>query len=63
MCIIEALERRDTEMADRLVRQHSLDLAAHVDSTAISSIETGPTGRRDPSAGRRGRAAMVKTIE
>ena len=31
MRIIEALERRDTEVADRLVRQHSLDLAAHVD--------------------------------
>ena len=31
MEIIEALERRDTELAERLVRQHSLDLAAHVD--------------------------------
>ena len=31
MRIIEALERRDTEVAERLVRQHSLDLAAHVD--------------------------------
>lgn len=31
MRIIEALERRDTEAAERLVRQHSLDLAAHVD--------------------------------
>jgi DNA-binding GntR family transcriptional regulator len=30
MRIIEALERRDTELAERLVRQHSLDLAAHV---------------------------------
>ena len=29
--MIEALERRDTELAERLVRQHSLDLAAHVD--------------------------------
>jgi DNA-binding GntR family transcriptional regulator len=32
MRIIEALERRDTELAERLVRQHSLDLAAHVDT-------------------------------
>ena len=32
MAIIEALERRDTELAERLVRQHSLDLAAHVES-------------------------------
>ena len=31
MRIIEALECRDTERAERLVRQHSLDLAAHVD--------------------------------
>jgi DNA-binding GntR family transcriptional regulator len=31
MRIIEALECRDTELAERLVRQHSLDLAAHVD--------------------------------
>jgi DNA-binding GntR family transcriptional regulator len=31
MKIIEALERRDTELAERLVRQHSLDLAAHVE--------------------------------
>jgi DNA-binding GntR family transcriptional regulator len=30
MRIIEALERRDTELAERLTRQHSLDLAAHV---------------------------------
>jgi DNA-binding GntR family transcriptional regulator len=29
--IIEALERRDTESAERLSRQHTLDLAAHVD--------------------------------
>ena len=31
MSIIEALEKRDTELAERLVRQHSLDLAAHVE--------------------------------
>ena len=31
MRIIEALERRDTELAERLVRQHSLDLASHVE--------------------------------
>jgi DNA-binding GntR family transcriptional regulator len=29
--IIEALERRDTELAERLARQHTLDLAVHVD--------------------------------
>src|SRR5450432_1798797 len=31
MRIIEALEQRNTELAERLVRQHSLDLAAHVE--------------------------------
>jgi DNA-binding GntR family transcriptional regulator len=31
MRIIEALERRDTELAERLVREHSLDLAAFVE--------------------------------
>ncbi|HVF65601.1 MAG TPA: GntR family transcriptional regulator [Casimicrobiaceae bacterium] len=31
MGIIEALEKRDTELAERLVRRHSLDLAAHVE--------------------------------
>jgi DNA-binding GntR family transcriptional regulator len=31
MKIIEALERRDTELAEKLSRQHTLDLAAHVE--------------------------------
>lgn len=31
MHIIEALERRDTELAERLARDHTLGLAAHVD--------------------------------
>jgi DNA-binding GntR family transcriptional regulator len=30
--IIEALEKRDTELAERLARQHTLDLAAHVET-------------------------------
>jgi DNA-binding GntR family transcriptional regulator len=34
MHIIEALEARDTDLAERLVRQHSLDLAAHVEKNA-----------------------------
>jgi DNA-binding GntR family transcriptional regulator len=29
--IIEALEKRDTELAENLTRQHTLDLAAHVE--------------------------------
>ncbi len=32
MNIIEALERRNAELAERLVRQHTLDLAAHVET-------------------------------
>ncbi len=31
MHIIEALERRDTDLAERLVRDHTLNLAAHVE--------------------------------
>jgi DNA-binding GntR family transcriptional regulator len=31
LAIIEALEQRDTERAERLVRRHTLDLAAHVE--------------------------------
>ena len=31
--IIQALERRDTELAEKLVRKHTLDLAAHVERT------------------------------
>lgn len=31
MNIIKALERRDTELAERLVREHTLNLAAHVE--------------------------------
>ncbi len=31
MHILAALERRDTELAERLTRQHTLDLAAHVE--------------------------------
>ncbi len=34
MNIIEALERRDTRLAERLVRRHTLDLAAHVEKNA-----------------------------
>jgi DNA-binding GntR family transcriptional regulator len=32
MRIIEALEKRDTELVERLVKQHSLDLAAFVEA-------------------------------
>ncbi len=32
--IIEALEKRDTELAEKLVRQHSLNLAEYVEKHA-----------------------------
>ena len=31
MHIIEALEKRDTELAERLVREHTFNLGAHVE--------------------------------
>jgi DNA-binding GntR family transcriptional regulator len=34
MHIIEALERRDADLAERLVREHTFGLASHVDMTA-----------------------------
>jgi len=37
MHIIEALEARDTELAERLVRDHALNLARHVESSWVSS--------------------------
>ena len=40
--IIEALEKRDTELAERLTRQHTLDLAAHVDRHCGFPRLTGP---------------------
>jgi DNA-binding GntR family transcriptional regulator len=39
--IIEALERRDTELAERLTREHTLGLAAHVERYG-DLLETAP---------------------
>jgi DNA-binding GntR family transcriptional regulator len=47
--IIEALEARDAELSERLVRAHALDLAEHVRSTAghlDSSYEDAGAGHR-----------------
>lgn len=33
-CIIDALEARDADLAERLVREHALDLATHVERNA-----------------------------
>jgi DNA-binding GntR family transcriptional regulator len=34
MHIIESLEKRDADLSERLVRQHALDLAAHIEKNA-----------------------------
>ncbi|MGH6945946.1 MAG: GntR family transcriptional regulator [Kiloniellales bacterium] len=41
--IIEAIERRDPELAERLARQHALDLAEHVERHATYLDETVET--------------------
>jgi DNA-binding GntR family transcriptional regulator len=51
MHIIEALEARDAELAERLVRKHTLDLADDVDRTAARWTETPDTGDNNPGAG------------
>ena len=45
MNIIEALEARDTELAERLVRQHTLGLAAHVERN-VQFLDDATNGRR-----------------
>jgi DNA-binding GntR family transcriptional regulator len=39
--IIEAIETRDVDLAERLVREHTLKLHAHVKSTWVEPVETG----------------------
>jgi DNA-binding GntR family transcriptional regulator len=51
MHIIEALESRDAELAERLVRKHALDLANDVDRTAAPWTETPGPGDNNPGAG------------
>jgi DNA-binding GntR family transcriptional regulator len=51
MHIIEALESRDAELAERLVRKHALDLADDVDRTAALWTETPGPGDKSPGAG------------
>jgi DNA-binding GntR family transcriptional regulator len=55
MHIIEALEARDTELAERLVRKHALDLADEVDRSAGVWTETPVTGHKHPAQGLGGR--------
>ena len=51
MHIIEALESRDAELAERLVKKHALDLADDVDRTPARWTETPRPGDNDPGAG------------
>jgi DNA-binding GntR family transcriptional regulator len=51
MHIIQALESRDAELAERLVRNHALALADDVDRTPDRWTETPGTGHNDPGAG------------
>jgi DNA-binding GntR family transcriptional regulator len=51
MHIIEALEARDAELAERLVRKHALDLADHVDRTPARWTESPDTGHKNVGAG------------
>jgi DNA-binding GntR family transcriptional regulator len=51
MHIIEALESRDAELAERLVRKHALDLADDVERTPAPWTETPGPGHNDPGAG------------
>ena len=55
--IIEALEKRDTELAERLTRQHTLDLAAHVDRLLRFSRLAQPHLSKQSAASRRRRAS------
>jgi DNA-binding GntR family transcriptional regulator len=51
MHIIEALEARDAELAERLVRKHALDLADDVDRTPDRWTESPGPGHNNPGAG------------
>ena len=53
--IIAALERRDADRAERLVREHTMGLAAHVERTATSSTGAAGIRRRTTPAIRIGR--------
>ena len=65
MRIIEALERRDPELAERLAREHTLGLAAHVEQhgdfldTARDEVTVPPASQKTVTpaeAGAQGRA-------
>jgi DNA-binding GntR family transcriptional regulator len=48
MRIIQALERRDPELAERLAREHTLGLAAHVEQHGDFLDTTRPTEAATP---------------
>jgi DNA-binding GntR family transcriptional regulator len=51
MHIIEAIEARDAELAERLVRKHAMDLADDVDRIPAHWTETPGPGDNHPGAG------------
>ena len=57
MRIIEALERRDPELAERLAREHTLGLAAHVEQHGDFLDDV--RNRRPRESGGPGRAGAV----
>jgi DNA-binding GntR family transcriptional regulator len=59
MHIIEALEAREAELAERLVRKHALDLADDVDRTPARWTETPRPGDNNPGAGPRSKRSTT----
>jgi len=60
MRIIESLEARDPELAERLAREHTLGVAAHVEQHGDFLDTTGPLPNPPPHAGE-GRVGAERT--
>jgi DNA-binding GntR family transcriptional regulator len=60
MAIIEALERRDPELAERLAREHTLGLAAHVEQHG-DFLDADPSASSSPGLTRGSRGAPEMT--
>ena len=56
LAIIDALERRDADLAERLVREHTLGLAAHVEAHGDTLDMSGPPTRTEDTPRRRVRS-------
>ena len=60
MGIIDALERRDAELAERLVREHTLGLAAHIEKHGIRATPLPGEAGSPAASGRRARAGKPR---